>query len=293
MHKMSGNSLNVLALSSRHFTCYQTLPLTARKPTVAVSELPSNPYLKAKNNLGFQSAQQGAQGCADDVALPPQAAQLPNFRDHLPVGAAQPQGGLPFVPVLSHPPSADKAASGLSHGVPEPHVTKDKDLYGAGVAEIHGLDSPTEAQSVELHRATRAEPLGWLFERAAERDGLTPKPAVEVSFPDRVRARLVQAEAHEQDVWFREDYRQAFIVLTLAQRGNTEPFLVSSYQMYGLAPAKLWPARVARRKADLGPEYSKWYDHNDNLRPNPDLLPCPRKPVQSVRTLLKENTDAA
>jgi hypothetical protein len=82
------------------------------------------------------------------------------------------------------------------------------------------------------------------------------------SVSERVLARLIQAEAHEPDVWLRDDYRQAFIVVTLAARGDTMPFVVASYQMYGISPNKIWAARIAKRKAQLGEEYSKFYDEN-------------------------------
>jgi hypothetical protein len=80
-------------------------------------------------------------------------------------------------------------------------------------------------------------------------------PEKDKNFPARVLARLIQSEAHEPDVWLRDDYRQAFITLDLALKGNTMPFVVASYQMYGLHPDKVWPARIARRKALLGKEY--------------------------------------
>ena len=81
-------------------------------------------------------------------------------------------------------------------------------------------------------------------------------------------ARLVQSEAHEVDPHFRDDYRQSFITLTLAMRGNTIPFIVASYQVYGIHPDKVWSSVLAKRKAKLGNEYRDWYDAVGNRRPD-------------------------
>jgi len=77
------------------------------------------------------------------------------------------------------------------------------------------------------------------------------------SFANRVLARLIQLEAHEQDVWLREDIRQSFITLSLALKDYEQPFISASYAMYGLHPDKVWPAILARRKMLLGSEYEE------------------------------------
>lgn len=87
---------------------------------------------------------------------------------------------------------------------------------------------------------SKSSPLDWLF-------GSKDK-----SLSDRVLARLIQSEAHEINVHLREDYRQAFMTVTLAAKGNTMPFVVASYQMYGLHPDKVWPKMIDRRNATLG-----------------------------------------
>ncbi len=84
------------------------------------------------------------------------------------------------------------------------------------------------------------------------------------SFADRVLARLIQAEAHESDPWYRDDCRQAFIVLSLALKGESQPFVSASYRMYGLHPDKLYPAILARREALLGP--MEKYAQNQNTQ---------------------------
>lgn len=90
----------------------------------------------------------------------------------------------------------------------------------------------------------KALPLQWLLD-----------PEKDKNLPERIFARLIQLEAHEPDVWLRDDYRQSFITLHLALEGNPQPFVSASYQMYGVHPDKLWAARIEKRKALLGPLY--------------------------------------
>lgn len=95
-------------------------------------------------------------------------------------------------------------------------------------------------------------------------------------FSGRILIYLEWAEAHESDRWLQDDYRQAWIVVLLADRGLPFPFVTASYIMYGLHPNKLWPAIMARRRAKLGPLYSQFF---------PAPLPAlpPKKPPQSER----------
>lgn len=85
---------------------------------------------------------------------------------------------------------------------------------------------------------------------------------------ERVCARLIQAEAHEPNTSLRSDYRQAFICVSLASKGNTEPFLSSSYAVHGIAPEKVWTRVVNNRKSRLGREYFQFFDSNDMPRPD-------------------------
>ena len=85
---------------------------------------------------------------------------------------------------------------------------------------------------------------------------------------DRVLDRLWGAEQGESDIHLRSDYRQAFICVSLASRGEAQPFVTSSYTVYGIHPDKVWPNILATRKAKLGEEFSDWYDAAGNLRPD-------------------------
>lgn len=84
----------------------------------------------------------------------------------------------------------------------------------------------------------------------------------------RVLDRLWNAELSEPDVWLRTDIRQAWIVVSLASSGETQPFVQSSYRMFGIHPSKVWPRIQAERKARLGDEYTDWYDAAGNLKPD-------------------------
>ena len=71
----------------------------------------------------------------------------------------------------------------------------------------------------------------------------------------RILDRLWEAETSEPDVHLRQDYRQAWICVSLASRGEPEPFITSSYRIYGSHPNKVWPQILANRKAKLGSEF--------------------------------------
>ena len=85
---------------------------------------------------------------------------------------------------------------------------------------------------------------------------------------DRILDRLWEAERSEPDIHLRSDYRQAFICVSLASRGEAQPFVTSSYTMYGIHPDKVWPHIIAKRKAKLGEEFADWFDAAGNLRPD-------------------------
>src|SRR5581483_8029925 len=79
----------------------------------------------------------------------------------------------------------------------------------------------------------------------------------------------------EQDVWLRQDYRQAFICISLAERGERDPFVASSYRIYGTHPDKVWPKIMRNRRVKLGKEFPDFYDDAGNLKPD-----VPKKPSQ-------------
>jgi len=64
-----------------------------------------------------------------------------------------------------------------------------------------------------------------------------------------------------------------------AARGEPQPHVSASYAVLGLHPSKVWPAIVARRKAQLGPLYDDFHGEK--------FPPAPKKPAQSVRLPLE------
>jgi len=76
----------------------------------------------------------------------------------------------------------------------------------------------------------------------------------------RILDRLQKAELSEPDIWYRQDYRQAFICVSLASRCEPQPFITSSYRIYGSHPDDVWRKIMANRKARLGKEFADWYD---------------------------------
>lgn len=96
------------------------------------------------------------------------------------------------------------------------------------------------------------------------------------TIPARVRrilSRLEDAEAREVNPHFQTDYRISWITVLRASRGEPGAHRSASYTVLGLHPSKVWPAILARRKAQLGPLYEVFFGVT---------LP-PKKPAQSVR----------
>jgi hypothetical protein len=91
---------------------------------------------------------------------------------------------------------------------------------------------------------------------------------VPVRLLTRILDRLWEAESSEPDIHLRSDYRQAFICVSLASRGERQPFVESSYRIYGSHPDQVWPKIMANRKAKLGKEFADWYDQAGNRKPD-------------------------
>jgi hypothetical protein len=125
------------------------------------------------------------------------------------------------------------------------------------------LDEPVLQLELSFIEEAKAAPLGWILD-----------PEKPVRIVDHVIAYLLLQEAHESNLHIKADLRQAQICLILASRGNTDPFVASSYVMYGTHPDKVYPKMRANRMARLGEEYEIWYDAAGNLRPD-----VPKKPA--------------
>ena len=97
----------------------------------------------------------------------------------------------------------------------------------------------------------------------------------------RILSRLEQAEWSEPNPHFQDDYRIAWITVRYAARGRKQPLVAATYVVLGLHPDKVWPAIVARRRALLGPSYSKFFGLNPPAMRANDVRW--KKPAQSVQ----------
>lgn len=92
----------------------------------------------------------------------------------------------------------------------------------------------------------------------------------------RILSRLEVSEWRETDPWLRDDYRIAWITVLLAAYGRSHPDVTATYRVLGLHPEKVWPAIVARRRAQLGSLYEQFFAEDRGALP-------PKKPARSVR----------
>jgi hypothetical protein len=88
-----------------------------------------------------------------------------------------------------------------------------------------------------------------------------------------VLAYLEKAELKESDPWLRDDVRIAWIATLYASRGNSQPFVDATYRVLGCHPDQVWSRIEARRHAQLGVDYEKFFGEASS----------PKKPVRSVR----------
>src|SRR5215471_16138712 len=83
----------------------------------------------------------------------------------------------------------------------------------------------------------------------------------------RISDQIMNAEIAEQNPHWKDDYRQARVIIALCRANDPAPLVTSSYRMYGVHPDLVFVAITAIRKAKLGDEYSDFYDENGNLIP--------------------------
>ena len=196
-----------------------------------------------------KSAQQSSKSGADDLPLLEPCGFLEDHQN-LQIGTGKPDSSL---------------LGSVGHTTDIPSVNTDAtDSPSVGKCSYGESTATTRENALGVSESQSPSPLDWLF---------NPNKSKHLS--DRVMARLIQAEAHEGNPHFRDDYRQSFITLTLASRGNTMPFVVASFQMYGVHPDKVFAAITEKRRAKLGDEYSDWYDSKGNLQPQLTLASPP------------------
>jgi hypothetical protein len=237
------------------------------KPTVMGSDLGfyyslcGRPTMQVLSSLLFHSPKQSSESGANQSGQPEARQHLQSSND-CSITFCQTDRG--FLGVRAHtfsqlPLDFDRADVGQTYGA-EPSA-----------CEIRPFSDAHVVDTVALPRKPSPFALEWL---------LAPKD--KITLVERIMARLIQAEAHETDIWYRQDYRQAFICVSLASKGNTEPFMVSSYQVYGLHPDKVWPAILHNRQARLAKEFPDWYDAAGNMRPDVPKKPSVPSPTQEA-----------
>lgn len=109
---------------------------------------------------------------------------------------------------------------------------------------------------------------------------------------ERILKRLEDAVVCESNPHFQADHSIAWITVLNAARGVLEPHVSATYTVLGVHPDQVWLRIQARRQADLGGEYSKFYSLDGQLLPFEGDI-SPRKPVQPERRALKRDGEEA
>jgi hypothetical protein len=78
---------------------------------------------------------------------------------------------------------------------------------------------------------------------------------------------LSWAKSQEEDPWLQDDLQIAWLTVLWASRGHAHPDVLATQLTLGLAPDKVWPEIVARRRAKLGPLYDQFYPEMASLPP--------------------------
>lgn len=85
-------------------------------------------------------------------------------------------------------------------------------------------------------------------------------------FSERVLDRLWQARDEERNHHLLDDLIVAWQTVSLAAQGSPIPFVEASYNVLGCHPDYVFQRLMARRRWNLGLEYSLWFDDAGNLR---------------------------
>lgn len=99
----------------------------------------------------------------------------------------------------------------------------------------------------------------------------------------RILERLARQESREANLHLKSDYRQAYITVSFAYRGDPDPFRSASIVMYGCLPEAVFEKLTADRHSKLGAEYGKWYSDSGALLPQ-TAVSIPKKPALPVET---------
>lgn len=138
--------------------------------------------------------------------------------------------------------------------------------------EVESLPSAKNAVPVPVNFQAQSCRLGALGRTTLL--ALPPEVRAPLSqdLSERVLARLEVCEWKENDPWFRDDIRIAWITTLEAAQGNPQPHVDATYRVLGVHPDQVWPRIMARRHALLAADYDKFYGGASS----------PRKPVRSA-----------
>jgi hypothetical protein len=105
---------------------------------------------------------------------------------------------------------------------------------------------------------------------------------------ERVLARLEQSKRNEPNPHLRDDVHIAYLTVLYAAREDSiscGAHMLATINTLGLHPDKVWPAIIARRKAQCGALYAVLYDENDLWRGGDfdSLLLPPKKAAERER----------
>lgn len=92
----------------------------------------------------------------------------------------------------------------------------------------------------------------------------------------RIVEYLRLAAERQENRQFWDDYCIAWMTVAKAYRGEEHPHFWATYEHLGTAPQQIWPMVMAKRRNNLGPHFSSWYDQAGNLKPD-----VPKKPSAS------------
>lgn len=82
----------------------------------------------------------------------------------------------------------------------------------------------------------------------------------------RILNHLCEQRLKEENLSLRDDIQVALRTVRFAAEGNPIPFVMASYETFGVHPDRVWGKIMAWRKANLKREYGQWYDESGNLR---------------------------
>jgi hypothetical protein len=131
------------------------------------------------------------------------------------------------------------------------------------------LLSPTLALDGNSPLACTIQPFAVAVQGASPQESRMASHKRLSRWSERVLTQLDQSKCNEPNPHLRDDIHIAYLTVLYAAREDVScctPHMRATLDTLGLHPDKVWPAIVARRKAQCGSLYSAFYDENDLWR---------------------------